>query len=86
MAPWTIEIRAGNAKNAGCPCANYHALINKLVGLKHALQYTKNQTIPLYDAVGGTVQAWHSQRNCKSILALDEAIDCRVVRTLFVKN
>jgi hypothetical protein len=50
-------MRADIAKNAGCPCANYHALINKLVGLKHALQNIKNQTIPLENAVGITIQA-----------------------------
>jgi hypothetical protein len=57
MALWTIEIPASNTKHAGCPCANYRALTNKLVGLKHALLYINNQTILLKDAVEGSVQA-----------------------------
>jgi hypothetical protein len=28
--------QAGNAENARCPCAKYHAMIQELVGLKDA--------------------------------------------------
>jgi hypothetical protein len=50
-------------------CKLHHALISKLVGLKHALHSTP-RIRPSHCRMQWEVLSKHSQRNCKSILAL----------------